>query len=127
MISTALHTTMFLFVMMRSVSAAGWKRSTNLLWILVYIYNIYTHNGKSTPVVFRNISDHKNTIVNSFDCNNIEKKTSLWFSCSLASFFVHFLKILMVFCCVLQIEEVCDIDHGYPIITQGNFMLMATL
>lgn len=33
----------------------------------------------------------------------------------------------MVFCCVLQIEWVCVIDHGYPIITQGKFMLMATL
>lgn len=29
----------------------------------------------------------------------------------------------MVHCRVLQIEGVCVVDYGYPIITQGNFML----
>lgn len=33
----------------------------------------------------------------------------------------------MVHCRVLQIEGVCVVDYGYPIITQGNFMLTVIL
>lgn len=34
---------------------------------------------------------------------------------------------IMVHCRVLQIEGVCVVDYGYPIITQGNFMLTVIL
>lgn len=33
----------------------------------------------------------------------------------------------MVHCRVLQIEGMCVVDYGYPIITQGNFMLTVIL
>lgn len=124
MIPTVLHTNRFLFcfVTLRcNLFLRQVKRVEELTVNTTVVYNINTHTDISTPVVFRNTSDHRNTIVKSILIAITWRETHFFDSVvpSQATLLFVFL-ILMVHCCVLQIEGVCVIDHGYPIITQGN-------
>lgn len=112
-IPTVLHTSRFLFcfviwrcnLFLRQV-----KRVEELTVNTTVVYHINTHTDISTPVVFRNTSDHRNTIVKRPFSDSVVPSQATLFG---------FFNINGTLLCSAD-WRVCVIDHGYPIITQGN-------